>query len=118
MSAKMFRHPPIVKGFPWRLRLTATATPALFPEGVALISQVRQAKGDSTVLHTFRTDDESLVRIDDDTIDIVLACEVTVNWTARSVTFDLVRTDTTEPQFLGITVTVPVMSSVTSASAT
>lgn len=113
------RHPgrPIVPGYAWRLRVafTGAATPQ-FPSGVAVRSQVRTRTQDATVLATLTTTDDSITRIDDDTIELVIAGATSTAWTQGHVVLDFARTDGAEPQFYGVRLRVPVITPVTRAA--
>lgn len=100
-------------GYEWRQRVQVTATPPRFPVGVALLAQPRTAVGDANALVTLSTADGTLVRIDDDTIEIIIAGSVSAAWRSSVVVLDVVRTDLTEPQHCGFRLRIPVVQPVT-----
>jgi hypothetical protein len=104
--------PAIIRGYRWAPQLKVRSTVAVFPDGVALLAQVR-ATVDGNVLTTLTTGVGSLVRVDDTTLTVIIDGATSVDWDVTSVVFDVVRTDTTPDTHLGFTVTVPVVQPVT-----
>ena len=101
----------IAAGYLWSLRIEMDVD--AFPAGVSLQGHVRRRVNDSVIMASLSTADGSIVRVDSRSIDIVLAGETTKSWGAGSVVLDLVRTDTDPDQYLGFTLTVPVVQTVT-----
>jgi hypothetical protein len=104
---------PIVAGYEWRQRVRAQATVPLFPAGVALTGQIRANLADASPLATLSTGAGSITRIDDDTIELVLAGADSAAWAAKPVVLDFVRTDTSPDVHLGFRLTIPVVRPVT-----
>lgn len=104
---------PIVAGYAWAQRVRVTASVPTFPDGVALTSHIRRTVADPTVMATLSTADGSLVRIDDDTIELRLSPSASAAWKPGTVILDLVRTDLDTPQHLSPRLTVPVVQPVT-----
>lgn len=102
----------IIAGYIWRQRLQVTAEAPPFPEGVTLRAQVRKSRAATEELATLTTENGGLVRVDDNSIDIVIAGASSTDW-RDSVMLDIVRTDLDDDEHLGIQLTVPVMMPVT-----
>jgi hypothetical protein len=111
---------PLVAGYPWSIRLTATTTPttdvptppALFPAGCALRAEVRDVEG-GAVLATLTTAAGTITRESDTTVLVTIAGPVSQSWAMDRVRFDLARTDTTPDTYLGFKVVVPVVQPIT-----
>ena len=101
----------IAAGYLWSLRIEMDVD--AFPVGVSLRGHVRRRVNDTVILASLSTVDGSIVRLDSRSIDIVLTGETTKSWAAGTVVLDLVRTDTDPDQYLGFTLTVPVVLTVT-----
>ena len=101
----------IAAGYLWSLRIELDVD--AFPVGVSLRGHVRRRVNDTLIMATLSTDDGSILRVDSRSIDIVLPGETTKSWAAGTVVLDLVRTDTDPDQYLGFTLTVPVVQTVT-----
>lgn len=104
---------PIVIGTVWRQRLTLTALAVPFPVGVVLIGQMRRRTPDTAALATLRTADATIARVSDATVDLTLSAAVTATLAPGTVVFDMIRTDTSEPLYLGFRLTIPVLQPVT-----
>ena len=104
---------PIVAGYEWRLRVQVTATPARFPVGVALRAQLRTAMGAANALATLSTADGSIARIDNNTIELVIAGSVSASWRSPVIVCDVIRIDLAEPQHGGFRLRIPVVQPVT-----
>lgn len=112
MSTSTQRGRPIVAGYEWRIRVRATASPVLFPVGVALTAQVRD-KVDAADPLTTLTTGAGITRVDDNTIEFVIAGATSAAWTVRQAVLDLVRTDVTPDQFLPFRLRVPIVQPAT-----
>lgn len=101
----------LVAGYEWRQRFVSPV--ALFPSGSTFSAQVRRKVDDAAPLTTLTTADGELVRIDNETLEVIIPGADSTAWTPGSVVFDIVRTDTTPDQHLGFRVTVAVVQAVT-----
>lgn len=100
----------LVAGYEWRQRFVSPV--ALFPASASFTAHVRRTIADADPLATLTTGNGGLVRVDDTTLEVVIAGSASTTWPAGSVVFDVVRTDGTQ-QHLGFRVTVPVAAAVT-----
>ncbi len=104
---------PIVAGYPWSLNVHAVATPALFPSGGAFTAHVRDSVSAGAIRATLTTANGGIVRVDDDTVTLNITATESAAWKMASVVLDLVRTDVAPDQYLGFTLTIPVVRPVT-----
>ncbi len=111
MTLTVQEGPVILIGYEYRLQLEAEAD--LFPEGASFAGQVRSAITALTVVAELSTAAGSVLRVDDHTLEIVLAPEVTANLAPGMVVLDLVRIDLTPDRHLGFVLEVPVALPVT-----
>mgnify|MGYP001765371542 CR=1 FL=1 len=100
----------LVAGYEWRQRFVSPV--ALFPSAATFTAQIRRTVADAEPLATLTTGNGGVVRVDDTTLDVIVAGATSAGWTAGSVVFDVVRSDGTA-QHLGFRVTVPVVMPVT-----
>jgi hypothetical protein len=114
MTLTVQEGPVILIGYEYRLQLEAEA--ALFPEGASFAGQVRSAITTATVVAELSTAAGSVLRVDNRTLEIILAPEVTANLAPGMVVLDLVRTDLTPDRHLGFVLEVPVALPVTRLS--
>lgn len=106
----------IVAGYEWRQRLRVRSSEPAFPSGVTLVGHVRSPLESATPLATLTTADGTITRVDNETVQLVIAGATSVSWTAyEAVLLDLVRTDTDPDQHLGFRLTIPVEMPVTRA---
>jgi hypothetical protein len=111
MTLTVQEGPVILIGYEYRLQLEAEA--ALFPEGASFAGQVRSAITTATVVAELSTAAGSVLRVDNRTLEIILAPEVTANLAPGMVVLDLVRTDLTPDRHLGFVLEIPVVLPVT-----
>lgn len=104
---------PIAAGYEWSLRIAVTADEAPFPADHRLVAQVRRKVSDVEPLATLSTDDQSIVRVDGSTIDIVIDGETSAAWAAGVVLIDVIKASPIPQQYLGIRLEVPVIVPVT-----
>jgi len=100
----------LVFGYDFKMRLNATAD--IFPAGIAMTAHVR-AEIDGPILATLSTANGKLVRAGNRDLDITISGTDSVNWTAPSIILDIVRTDTTPDEYLGIVLTITTSKAVT-----
>jgi hypothetical protein len=103
--------PVILIGYEYRLQLQAEAD--LFPEGASFVGQVRNAVTATTMVAELSTAAGSVLRVDNRTLEIVLAPEVTASLAPGGIVLDLVRTDLTPDRHLGFVLEIPVVLPVT-----
>lgn len=105
---------PISAGYRWRQRVIVTADEPVFPVGSTFRAQVRaKPNAPDPALATLTTANGGIVRVDDDTIDLVISGDVTADFPVGSVFLDLVRTDGDEPDPVGVRLEIPVIQPVT-----
>lgn len=103
--------PVILIGYEYRLQLEAEAD--LFPNGASFAGQVRSAISATTMLAELSSAAGSVLRVDDRTLEIVLAPAVTAGLAPGGVVLDLVRTDLEPDRHLGFVLEIPVALPVT-----
>jgi len=103
--------PVILIGYEFRLQLEAEAD--LFPNGASFAGQVRSAITAATVVAELSSAAGSVLRVDDRTLEIVLAPAVTAGLAPDGVVLDLVRTDLEPDRHLGFVLEIPVALPVT-----
>jgi hypothetical protein len=112
MTTTSFPVRPLYVGYQWRITLAFQSDTPLFPDGTELRATVRAYEG-GPVLTTLTTASGGVTRVDDDRVTIVIDGPLSTGWKAGSVVFDLIRTDTTPDEHLGIKVKVPVALPIT-----
>lgn len=106
--------PPIAAGYAYAIQVRVTgAGEPLFPLGSALRADVRAYVGAREPAGTLTSEDGTLVRVDDDTVELRLSGEVTGRIGNSSAVLDLVRTDVSPDQWVGVQVQLPVVEPVT-----
>ena len=103
--------PVILIGYEYRLQLEAEAN--LFPNGASFAGQVRSAITAATVVAELSSAAGSVLRVDDRTLEIVLAPAVTAGLAPGGIVLDLVRTDLEPDRHLGFVLEIPVALPVT-----
>lgn len=111
MAVKTFQYRSIYIGYPWRMTLQVSSAVALFPSAAQFKAHVRVKPGDR-LLATLTTANGKLIRVDDNTIEILID-NFTADWKPGKVVLDLVRTDVEPDQHLGIGIEVAVKLPVT-----
>jgi hypothetical protein len=110
----------IARGYPYTIQLwvrpEADGDANPFPEGSTLIADIAIYAGGAAV-STLSTDDGSIIRIDDDTIELRIPATATTLLTNTVAQVDVVRTDTSPDQWLGLQLTLPVVQPITAARA-
>ncbi|NIH77442.1 hypothetical protein FHV99_004694 [Ochrobactrum sp. P20RRXII] len=100
-------------GTEWRLSfIVTTSGSAPFPASGKFRAQFRD-KPDGKVLADLTTANGGIVRINDNSINLVLPSSASKAWHVDSVVTDIVRTDLTNPVHLGFTLKIPVRRSIT-----
>ncbi len=111
---------PIARGYPYKIRLwvrpDADGETQPFPEGCTLLAAVAVFLGGPAVTE-LSTEDGTIVRIDDDTIEVKIPGSATALLTNTSAQLDIVRTDPSPDEWLGLQVSLPVVQPVTAARA-
>ena len=103
---------PLIAGYEWRQRVRAVSSPPLFPASAQYAAQLR-ASLTGPVLATLTTAESTIVRIDDDTVELVVPPAASSSWNTREVVLDLVRTDVAPPRHAGFRLRVRVAQPVT-----
>ena len=111
MTLSVQEGPVILIGYEYRLQLEAEAV--LFPEVADFAGQLRATIMSASVLAELTSSGGSILRLDDRTLEIVLAPEVTASLAPGGIVLDLVRTDLTPDRHLGFVLEIPVVVPVT-----
>lgn len=111
MTTSLQEGPVILIGYEYRLQLQAEAD--LFPDGASFAGQMRSAISAAVVLADLSSAEGSVRRVDDRTLEIILAPAVTGVLIPGTVVLDLVRTDLTPDRHLGFLLEIPVVLPVT-----
>lgn len=108
--------PPIGRGYPYSFRLACPAESDVvpFPAGCTLLADVALYAGAPAVA-SLSSEGGSIERIDDTTVLLRLSGADTDLLTNTTVVLDLVRTDPSPDEWLGIKVQLPVERPVTAA---
>lgn len=108
----------LARGYPYTIQLQVRpevdGDTGPFPEGCTLIADVAIYVG-GTAVATLSTDDGSIVRIGDDTIELRIPAAATALLTETTAQIDLVRSDTSPDQWLGLQLSLPVVQPITAA---
>ena len=108
----------IARGYPYKIRLwvrpdgDGEAQP--FPEGCTLLADVAVFLGGPAVA-SLSTEDGTIVRIDDDTVEVSIPGAATALQTHPRAPMALVRPDPSPADWLGLQVSLPVVQPVTAA---
>ncbi len=111
MTLSVQEGPVILIGYEYRLQLEAEAV--LFPEGADFAGQLRATITTASVLAELTSSEGSILRLDDRTIEIILAPALTSGLSQGGIVLDLVRTDLTPDRHLGFLLEIPVALPVT-----
>jgi len=85
-----------------------------FPEGCTLIADVAIYAG-GTAVATLSTDDGTIVRIGDDTIELRIPASATERLTNTTAQIDVVSSGTSPNQWRGLQLSLPVVQPITAA---
>ncbi|WP_242183050.1 hypothetical protein [Sphingomonas sp. CARO-RG-8B-R24-01] len=109
---------PIAAGFHYAIRLQATGpqSPA-FPFGCELMTEVRAYVGAPVSEGILSTANQTIIRVDDDTIELHFPSSMTGGLTNSVAVIDLVRTDPSPDQWMSISVQIPLVRPVTQPGA-
>ena len=111
MITSLQEGPVILIGYEYRLQLQAETD--LFPDGASFVGQMRSAISAAGVLADISSAAGSVRRVDDRTLEIILAPSITGSLVPGTVVLDLVRTDLTPDRHLGFLLEIPVVLPVT-----
>ncbi len=103
----------IVIGYEWRQRIAVQSAVPVFPAGVVLLSHVRAKTSDTAILATLTIANGGIVVVSETEIDLVIPATATALMKVGSVVLDIARTDQPNPQYLQISLEIPVRQSVT-----
>lgn len=106
--------PPIAKGYAYRTRLHVTGGEPPFPAGCVLRAEVRAFVGSPQLAGVLSTADGTIVRVDDETVELVIAGSITAA-VGSNAHFDIARIDVSPDQWIGVQVQIPVVTPVTVA---
>jgi len=107
--------PPIARGYPFSFQWNCPADEGgvvPFPAGCTLLADVALYQGGSKVA-TLSTETGSIVRVDDISIVLLLSASDTAGLTNTTAVVDLVRTDPSPDEWLGLRVKLPVEQPIT-----
>jgi len=101
---------PVVLGYayPLRVRISGGAAPA-FPLGCQLQADVRSSLLTVGIAGTLSTADGSIIRVDDDTIDLHMTAATTAAIESDFAVLDFARTDLSPPEWVGVQIELPVI---------
>ncbi len=105
--------PPVARGYVYPFRMSVPDGEAPFPEGVRLRAEVRDFAGADHVLGVLTTENGGLARVDDRTVDVVVAASITGLLTNTVMAIDFARVDVVPVRFLAIGVSLTVIEPVT-----
>lgn len=104
----------IQTGCEWRLKIKINSSAlAVFPTTAKFSSQIRQDNTDGKVLATLSSEAATIVRVDGNSLELILKADVTADWNAGVVVLDIVRTDLSQKVHLGFDLEIPVKRTVT-----
>ena len=110
----------LARGYPYTIQLQVRPESdgdiSPFPEGCTLIADVAIYAGGAAVA-TLSTDDGTIARIGDDTIELRIPAAATERLTNTTAQIDVVRTDTSPDQWLGLQLSLPVIQPITAGRA-
>lgn len=109
--------PPVVPGYAYAIRLEIEGEDTPFPAGCELRADVRRFVYSGVRIARLTTEDEGIVRIDDNTVEIRMSEADTSAIDGGSVVLDLVRTDVEPVAYLYVQVRLPVTKPVTRGAA-
>ena len=118
MSTTTQNVPAIARGYPYKARLSVRpivegeAQP--FPEGCRLLADIALFVGGAAAA-TLSTEDGTITRIDDNTVELTVPGEATALLTNTTAQLDLVRTDPSPDEWLGLRLQLPVEQPITAA---
>lgn len=107
--------PPIARGYPYTVRVICPAEGDVvpFPIGCNLLADVALYVGAPGRVATLDTARGSIERINDTTVLLRLSGDDTAMLTNTSAVIDIVRTDPSPDEWLGVRVQLPVVAPVT-----
>lgn len=104
----------IQTGCEWRLKIKIVSSALeTFPSTATFSASIRKNDADGDVLTTLSTAAGSVIRVDGNTIELVLSGPDTEAWTSGTVVMDVIRTDLTQKIHLGFDLEIPVKRSIT-----
>ena len=102
----------IQAGYEWRLRVIVKGVGTFAPDAT-FVCQFRRTPDDEIVQAEISTADDTIRRINHETIELVLPGTDSADWTFDKAFLDVVRTDLGALQHLGFRLTVPVRRAIT-----
>lgn len=104
----------IQTGCEWRLKIKITSSAlAVFPTTAKFSATIRKDSADGVELVTLSSEAGSIMRVDGNTIELLLKGTDTANWSAGTVVMDVIRTDLTQKIHLGFDLEIPVKRTIT-----
>lgn len=111
--AQNMRGKVIEAGYPWRIRIQF-ANSVTFEVGATFTMHVRAKAEDTNPIVVLTTANGGVTRVDSTTLDIKIPATSASLWPiGKTVVMDLVRTDGSSPEHLGLLLQVPVRNPVT-----
>lgn len=114
MATTAFLYRPIFPGFAWGATFRLEAEAPVFPDGVQLRAEVRVSPT-YPVLATLTTANGGLVCLDGNRLAVSISDAMSAKMRPGAVYLDIIRTDVTPPQHLGVRIHIPIRASVTAA---
>ncbi len=112
MASSQLIH-PIPQGYAYALRVRITGGDPAFPAGCVVRADVRASVDIAGIAGSLSTEDGSLVRIDDDTIEMRLTPAMTLAIANEFAVVDFARIDLSPPLWVGVFIQLPVIVPVT-----
>lgn len=104
----------IQTGCEWRLKIEILSSALqAFPADAKFAASIRRENADGEELTRLTTDNGGIIRVNGNTLELVLLAGASAVWTEGSVVMDIIRTDLSEPIHLGFDLTVPVKRTIT-----
>lgn len=104
----------IQTGCEWRLKIKVNSSAlATFPETATFSASIRQDDPEGEVLVTLSTAAGTIIRVDGNTLELVLNGSDSASWKAGHVVMDIIRTDLTQKIHLGFDLEIPVKRTIT-----
>lgn len=104
----------IQTGCEWRLKIKIQSSAlAVFPTTAKFSASIRKDNADGALLITLSSAAGSVIRVDGNTLELVLKGTDTAAWGEGNVVMDIIRTDLTQKVHLGFDLEIPVKRTIT-----
>ena len=104
----------IQTGTEWRLKIQISSSAlAAFPADATFAAQIRRNVDDAEPLASLTTAAGNIIRVSNNSIEIILPAATSKDWISGKVFMDVIRTDQLAPVHLGFDLEIPVKRSIT-----